>query len=149
MNFLARESCPVCGHDGLNGLAMIAETGVTHGRPHHNFTHTYWKTAVCPTCDHAIIEQFSHDCFGYYGDEDWDMFWWYVLAPGDTAVLRQHLAACPASLDGNCDCALHQSLRESCAALSPAVPHASANDEGRAFTLVRLATSPHLHLILA
>lgn len=121
---VARNSCVICGSRQLQILLNLSVEDVPHGEPGHIFTFGYNVVSVCEACGHGQLEKFSHDCFHYEGDEDWDMYWWYVLRPDDAARLRDLLVGCPDQLDAACECALHQSLRASSMRLWGGVQHA-------------------------
>jgi hypothetical protein len=115
-------------------LLNLSIEGVPHGAPGHTFTFGYNIVSACETCGHGQLEKYSHDCFHYEGDEDWDMYWWYALRPDDITRLRDRLAHCPDPLNAACECALHQSLRSSSMRLWGGVRHA-VNPAGKvAFT---------------
>jgi hypothetical protein len=121
---LARATCVICGSRQLQPLLNLAVDGVSHGAPGHVFTFDYDILALCEACGHGQLEKYSHDCFHYEGDEDWDMYWWYALSPTTLNRLRDLLVACPDRLNAKCDCALHRSLRESGERLWGGVKHA-------------------------
>jgi hypothetical protein len=121
---LARATCVICGSRQLQPLLNLSVEDVPHGAPGHVFTFGYNIVAVCAACGHGQLEKYSHDCFHYPGDEDWDMYWWYALRPGDVARVRDRSARCPDRLNAECACALHRSLRESSQRLWGGVKHA-------------------------
>lgn len=106
-----RSTCVVCGAAGLRPVAALKETGVPHEAEGHNVAYSYRTIVKCEACGHGQLEAFSHDCWDH--DDDWDLYWWYALTPATLQTLQQHLHACPAPLDPQCACALHQSLRKS------------------------------------
>jgi hypothetical protein len=120
----ARLHCLLCGSSRLRLLLNLSIEDVPHGAPGHVFTFGYNLVAVCDACGHGQLEKYSHDCFHYEGDEDWDMYWWYAFTPDDVARLRNRLAQCPDPLNAACACALHQSLRSSSLRLWGGVTHA-------------------------
>ena len=103
--------CLVCDNKGLAKLLLVKEQGVPHGTPGHDVVHDVTLLLVCQHCKHAILQVYSHDCLPYEGDEDWEMYWWFVLKPDGLAHLRTWLPSCPRPLDPHCSCALHQGLR--------------------------------------
>jgi hypothetical protein len=105
-------------------LLNLSVEGVPHGAPGHTFTFGYNIVTVCEACGHGQLEKYSHDCFHYEGDEDWDMYWWYALRPADVTLLRELLPHCPDPLNAICACALHQSLRVSSMRMWGGVTHA-------------------------
>ena len=136
MHNLARSTCLSCGSRQLQPLLILSVEDVPHGAPGHVFTFGYNIVAECEACGRGQLEKFSHDCFHYEGDEDWDMYWWYALRPDEVMRLRDLLARCPNPLDATCACALHQSLRSSSMRLWGGVTHA-VNPAGKvAFTWV-------------
>ena len=120
----ARSRCLICGSSRLQPFLNLSETGTSHGAAEHNFTHAYQIIVICEACGHGQLEKCSHDCFDYYGDEDWDMYWWYALSPIMLTRLRDLLVACPDRLNTACNCALHRSLRDSGERLWGGVKHA-------------------------
>ncbi len=121
---VARAGCLICGSRQLQPFLNLSETGTSHGAAEHNFTHAYQIIAICEACGHGQLEKYSHDCFHYYGDEDWEMYWWYALSPTTMNRLRDLLADCPDPLNTACDCTLHRSLRDSSERLWGGVRHA-------------------------
>jgi hypothetical protein len=119
-----RSHCLICGSQRLQPFLNLAVEGVLHGAPEHNFTYVYRIMTRCGECGHGQLEKYSHDCFHYEGDEDWDMYWWYVLRPADVARLRSLLVGCPDQFNAACECAFHQSLRASSMRLWGGVRHA-------------------------
>jgi hypothetical protein len=126
----AHSRCLICGSPSLQPLLNLAAEGTPHGAAHHAFTSGYRLIVLCEVCGHGQLEIYSHDCFQHYEDEDWDMYWWYVLRSADVARLRDRLARCPDRLNAQCDCALHHSLRESASRLWGGVKH-SVNPAGK------------------
>lgn len=120
----ARARCLMCGSSPLRPLLNLSVEDVPHGAPRHVFTFGYNIVAECEACGHGQLEKYSHDCFHYEGDEDWDMYWWYVLRPADVARLRSLLVGCPDQFNAACECAFHQSLRASSMRLWGGVRHA-------------------------
>jgi hypothetical protein len=145
----AHPRCLICSSLQLRPLLSLSLENVPHGEPGHVFTFGYNIVAVCEVCGHGQLEKYSHDCFHYEGDEDWDMYWWYALRPDDVARLRDLLARCPDSLNAECECALHQSLRASSMRLWGGVLHA-VNPTGKiVFAWVQLEEQPdHAALIV-
>jgi len=127
---VARTSCLICGSRQLQPFLNLSETGIPHDAAGHNFTHAYHVIAICEACGHGQLEIYSHDCFHYYGDEDWDMYWWYALQPAEVLRLRALLEGCPDRLNAQCSGALHRSLRESSERLWGGIKHA-INPEGK------------------
>ncbi len=117
--------CLVCDSEGLVELLQLAERGVPHDTPGHEVVHDATVLLVCQHCQHAILQHYSHDCFAYIGDEDWEMYWWYVLEPEGLAHLRTWLPSCPQPLDPHCPCVLHQTLRTSTTSLHAGVKHST------------------------
>lgn len=115
--------CLVCDSEGLVELLRLAERGVPHDTPGHEVVHDATVLLVCQHCQHAILQHYSHDCWAYEGDEDWEMYWWYVLEPEGLARLRTWLPSCQAPLDPNCPCVLHQTFRTSTTSLHAGVTH--------------------------
>jgi len=109
----ARTRCLICGSSQLRPLLHLSFEDVPHGEPGHVFTFGYNLVAVCDACGHGQLEKHSHDCFHYEDDEDWDMYWWYVLDPRMVRRLRELLIDCPEPLNAACQCVLHRSLQES------------------------------------
>ncbi len=120
----------------------LSETGTSHGAAEHNFTHAYQIMAICEACRHGLLEKYSHDCFQYHGDEDWDMYWWYALDPIALGRLRELLTACPDPLNAACACAPHRSLRDSSERLWGGVQHAVDPAGKIAFTWMVLDEQP-------
>jgi hypothetical protein len=120
---VARKSCLFCGSQRLQPLLHLAAEGLPHGAAGHLFAFGYDSMTTCEACGHGQLEKYSHDCFHYQGDEDWDMYWWYALRPGEVARLRDLLERCPDRLNAQCTCALHHSLQESSVRLWGGVQH--------------------------
>jgi hypothetical protein len=120
----ARPSCLICGSQQLQPFLNLSEMGTSHGAAAHQFTHAYQIIVVCGTCRHGQLEKYSHDCFHSYGDEDWEMYWWYALGPNAMQHLRDLLIDCLDRLNVDCDCAVHRSLRVSAERLWGGVKHA-------------------------
>jgi hypothetical protein len=139
---VARISCLICGSQQLQPLLNLAVDGVPHGAPGHVFTFDYDILALCEACGHGQLEKYSHDCFHYEGDEDWDMYWWYALRPADVTRLRALLTDCPDRFDAACECALHQSLRASSLRLWGGAKHALDPAVKTSFAWVRIDEEP-------
>lgn len=142
MSDRARASCLICGSRQLQLLLCLSEEGVPHGAAAHHFTYAYQIIAVCGACGHGQLEKYSHDCFNYYADEDWEMYWWYALGPAEVRRLRALLAGCPARLKAECNCALHRSLRESGERLWGGVNHVVGPEEKANFAWLVLDEQP-------
>ena len=127
-----RPTCVVCGSKDLNALVWIHLRGVPHGDPGHNVVYDYSGIIGCGACGHAQLEKFSHDCWSRDEDEEWEMYWWYALNPDDAKQLHQLLDSCPAPLDPNCVCPIHEGLRQSSEYVHGGVRHAYfANEKTR------------------
>lgn len=120
----ARTQCLICGSSQLRPFLNLSETGTPHGAAEHNFTRAYQTFAICDACGHGFLEVYAHDCFHYYGDEDGDMYWWYVPDPIAMNRLHDLMAQCPDPLSTACDCALHRGLCHSGERLWGGVKHA-------------------------
>lgn len=120
-----RTTCIACGHADLQPVMWIRKTGEPPGSPDHNIVYEYNTVAACPTCSQAQMEELSHDCWSAPGEEDWDMYWWYLFDSEELILLRNLLAACPAPLDPACTCSLHQDLRKSCEGLFSTVGYSN------------------------
>jgi hypothetical protein len=108
-----RISCLVCGSSNLESLMWIATRGVPHGESGHKYVYDYTTMVMCTACGHAQMESYSHECWNPPWEEDWDMYWWYVLDRDSSDSLRSLLTSCPAPLDASCDCPIHNALRDS------------------------------------
>jgi hypothetical protein len=135
----ARRTCVVCGSLNLAPLVWIDLRGVPHSDPGHNVVYDYTGVIVCGACGHAQLEKFSHDCWSM--DEDWDMYWWYVLNPDDVKRFRQMLDSCPNSLDPKCTCPVHEGLRHSSERVYGGVRHAYFADEKTQYCWLSLEVS--------
>ena len=138
----AHVRCLICGSRQLQPLLNLSEEGTSHSAAGHNFTYAYQIITVCGACGHGQLEKYSHDCFHYYGDEDWEMYWWYALDSSAVRRLRELLANCPDQLNAACECALHRSLRESAARLWGGVTHAIDPAARTEFAWVLLEEQP-------
>ena len=120
-------SCLICGSRQLQPLLNLSEEGMSHSAAGHNFTYAYQIITVCGACGHGQLEKYSHDCFHYYGDEDWEMYWWSCARFERGAPPARYCLRRIARIDLNAACAmcaLHRSLRESAARLWGGVTHA-------------------------
>lgn len=105
------QECPICGAQEWEPVLGLTRRGVPHGDSGHNVTFTTRGIDLCQACGHAVLESYSHDCWS--NDEDWDMYWWYVLTPAELTRLRTLLASCRTPLSPTCECAGHASLSKS------------------------------------
>lgn len=114
--------CPACEIVGLQPLCLIHQRGVPHGQEHHQTVYDHQILSHCSQCGHGQLESYSHDCWSY--DEEWDMYWCYLLPPADVVALQGLLRdGCPTPLNGECPCALHDSLRRSAERIHTGVMH--------------------------
>lgn len=113
MTYLSHSSpfCNICDSDNLIPLMHIAKTGVPHSSPGHKYTCDSTVLLVCQECQHGQVVKYSHDCWAYHGDEDWDMYWYYDLQPADMKRLETLLAECPHPLDADCSCGVHAAMK--------------------------------------
>jgi hypothetical protein len=140
----AHARCLICGSSHLQPLLNLSVEDVPHGAPGHVFTFGYNIVTVCETCGHGQLEQYSHDCFHFEGDEDWEMYWWYAFDPHTMSRLRDLLTTCPDPLNAGCSCALHHSLRDSSKRLWGGVKHV-VNPAGKiSFAWLLLEEQPSL-----
>ena len=109
-----------------------------HTEAGHQFAHAYSIVSVCGVCGHGQLEQYSHDCFSFYEDDDWNMYWWYALAPAEVSRWRARVDRCPDRLNAQCDCALHRDLRASGEHLAGGVAHAVSPEEHIRFAWIVL-----------
>ena len=109
-----RKNCLVCQSVALEPLIHIMARGYPHGHRQHEVSYRYKTAVVCRSCGQGQLESYSHDCWGYHGDEDWDMYWWFLFDVVQTAQLSQLVAQCPTPLAADCACDLHRSLQSSC-----------------------------------
>ena len=128
--------CLGCGQAQLQPLLWIAETGLPHDLSGHHIIYTCRVIFACPLCCQAQLESYSHDCWSH--DEDWDMYWWYLLDPNSTQQLCQLMGACPAPLSPTCPCALHQALRPISERLYGGIRHATSSYGQVQFARLRL-----------
>jgi hypothetical protein len=103
--------CNVCDSENLTLFMDIAKTGVSHGLPGHKYTYDSTILLVCQQCQHGQLVKYSHDCWAYFGDENWDMYWYYDLQPSDMKQLEILLRECPNPLDADCSCAVHTTMK--------------------------------------
>ncbi|GCE06882.1 hypothetical protein [Dictyobacter aurantiacus] len=106
-------SCLVCQASGLELLMHVRDAGIPHEASGHNFAYASTLLLACQQCGSGILQKYSHDCWNYWEDEDWDMYWWYVLDLTSMQTIRQLLETCPAAQDPSCNCTLHLILRGS------------------------------------
>ncbi len=141
MPAIARTTCLICGSQQLRAFLSLTERGTPHGAAGHQHVYDYTIIGVCADCEHGQLETFSHDCFSHPTDEDWDMYWWYALAPADVDRLTAMTERCPDRLNAQCNCAVHRGLRESSGRLWGGVRHAVAVRPKAAFAWLRLQES--------
>ncbi len=115
------QMCPVCGASAWRPLLWLERKGVPHGDKGHNVVFREERMDLCAACGHALLEVYSHDCWDH--DEDWDMYWWFALAPEGATRLQGLLASCPTPQEPTCACAVHASLRASSERLYGGVRH--------------------------
>jgi hypothetical protein len=120
----------------LQPWVEIDESGLPPWEEGHQIIYSYRVLLVCNTCGHAQLECHSHDCWSH--DEDWDMYWWYVLAPAGVARLRQILATCLAPLDPACGCNVHVALRRCSERLYGGVRHVTSTRLAAGFAWLTL-----------
>jgi hypothetical protein len=108
-----RSNCFVCDSKNLRLLLSLEIDGIPHGNSGHGHVYNCKSILLCDSCAHAQLECYSHDCFSHYEDEDWDMWWWYILDKASTVELIQLISNCPNPLNSGCDCSMHVSLRDS------------------------------------
>ena len=133
-----RTHCLICGSHELRPLLSLSEEGALHGESEHNFAYSCNSVAVCEKCGHGQLESYSHDCFSYYEDEDWEMYWWYALSPAEVLRLRALAGRCPDRLNPECGCSIHRNLRYSVERLSSGVDHAVFPEEKADFVWLYL-----------
>lgn len=108
---LGYTGCPQC-KKGLNEpLLLIDQTGFPPGNPQHNIGYGHTVVSACNHCSGGILEVRRHDCFDF--EDVWDQYEWFLISPGDMAVLQKHLTACPTPLQSSCTCPLHRGARSS------------------------------------
>ena len=115
------EICPGCRTPGLDSDVLVLESeGVPPLNPGHGLVYSHWIVRACGNCGAGVLERLSHDCFPPLDPEDdpWDLIDQYPLSPADMTRLRTLIREeCTRPLEPTCPCALHGSLRPSCAAL--------------------------------
>lgn len=70
--------------------------------------------AVGSKCGIGQLEVFSYDCWNHCEDEDWNIYWWYVLEQNDVTTLNNMLATCPDPENSQCICDIHTTLCSYC-----------------------------------
>jgi hypothetical protein len=135
---VARVCCLVCGKQQLQPLISLSEEGTPPKSPGHTFTYSYDVIVSCNHCHHGQLETYAHDCFHYYENEDWDMYWWYGIVPSDVIRLRSVFKTCDDWLNARCGCAVHRSLRESMKHSWSGVLHAIFPRENASFAWLSL-----------
>lgn len=103
--------CSLCGIRGLIQVMWIKLKGTPHGSSDHNVIYSSKILLSCPQCKRGWLQSYSHDCWAYYEDEPWDMYWWFMLEQEDMQRIGTMLEGCPTPLDAQCSCKLHQALR--------------------------------------
>jgi hypothetical protein len=144
-----RIACLICGSRRRRPVVWMAEAGIPHGDEGHELVYSAAVISCCESCGHGQLERYSHDCFSFYQDEDWDMYWWYALDPTTVTDLRQQLAGCPDPANGRCDCPVHTAWRTDCRALYGGVRYAIAPNQAADFawlTVEAAADGPHLRI---
>jgi hypothetical protein len=138
-------TCIECGAR-LEVVLAIERSGKPHGAAKHDAAYAKRTLSRC-AAGHGQLEAYSHDCWSH--DEDWDLYWWFLLSPAETAELLDLMRACPRPLAGTCRCPLHRSLRASCQGLwatrgatSPSGPRLAAR-----ITLVREGDLPTVAVV--
>jgi hypothetical protein len=121
----SRPDCLICSSNNIKVVLALKMRGIPHDKKDHKFVYDYNSIFICNDCDRAQLESYSHDCYSY--DEDWDMWWWYVLDKLSSNYLRSLLVNCPNPLDYSCNCSLHLSLRESAERLWGGIKHSTTS----------------------
>lgn len=128
--------CLSCRCPRLAPLLALGEKGIAPEKPGHNVVYSYVALSMCGDCGHGQLERYSHDCWSH--DDDWDMYWWFVLGPDELTKLRELMRACPRPLDVGCACPLHADLRASAAQCWGGVPHVTLHSHAAAFSRVAI-----------
>jgi hypothetical protein len=131
--------CLICS-ERIEPMLALEIAGVPHGRPGHNVQYSRRVLGVCPNCDHGQLECYAHDCWDHPADEDWDMYWWYVLEPDEQSKLDALLKRCPAPLDATCACEVHVPLRRAAQRLYGGIRHAVSPSSRARFAYLTLDT---------
>ena len=138
-------TCIECG-EPLAPALVIEERGTPHGDPGHSYVFSEQTLGRCAT-GHGQLESYSHDCWDY--EDDWDLYWWFLLSAAATAELLELARACPRPLAGTCECAVHRSLRESSERLSATRGAISPSGERRAARIALARDGDLPRLVLA
>lgn len=107
----ARKQCFHCQEKQMKTLFAVMEQGVPHHHSQHKTIYSYRVFGRCQACGRLQLERYSHDCWGYHGDEDWDMYWWFLFDEASAEQLLEQFDNCTTPLNPNCSCSIHQSLR--------------------------------------
>ncbi|MFD0687063.1 hypothetical protein [Actinomadura fibrosa] len=90
----------------------------------------HYLVGACASCGGGVIEKYSFDDWDTGAPETYDMYWWWRMDAADTAAFREMLRPCPAPLDPDCACPIHESLRaETPRPLPPATNSSAAPAE--------------------
>lgn len=130
--------CNICDSENLTLFMNIAKTGVSHGLPGHQYTYASTILLVCQQCQHGQLVTYSHDCWGYFQDEDWDMYWYHDLQPSDMKQVEILLRECPNPLDADCSCAVHTAMKIAWEFTSSYQANQQVSTKGVPFTPVSL-----------
>lgn len=110
--------CSVCGAEGLVPVMWLYHKTTSSGS---NTASSSTHLLSCPQCKRGWLQRYSYDDWSDREDEPWDMYWWFLLEQGDMQQLVPLLEECPAPLDPQCNCAIHNSLRTATAYISSRV----------------------------
>lgn len=135
-----RKSCFSCQQQTMSLLFAIAERGVPHEAIFHETIYSYRAIGRCSACGRAQLERHPHDCWGYHGDEDWEMYWWFLFDPAVTQPLLNLINHCPTPLDPYCKCDSHQQIRTASEYLHSPIPHVVYANDQTPFNQVTLST---------
>ncbi len=100
----AWKNCLACKELVLHKYFLISERGTSHIAHDHNFIYSYKLISECANCEAGTLEIYSHDCFGYHGDEPWDMYWYYLIPKDQMQQLKPHIATCKSPLVATSQC---------------------------------------------
>jgi len=122
MATVAWKTCLACKERALNEYFLISERGTPHGTYNHNVTYSYKFISECTNCASGVLETYSHDCFGYHGDEPWDMYWYYWLPKDQMQKLKPYITTCKSPLLATSPCPFREKFANVTSKLYSGIP---------------------------